>query len=48
MLWTYRQITAKAEELMSWIGWDTAADTTVQSNMIYTPIFKTTSFAKYK
>ena len=48
MLWTYRQITAKAEELMSWIWWDTATDTTLQSNMIYTPIFKTTSFAKYK
>lgn len=48
MAWLYQQIITKADDLMAWIGWDTATDTTLQSDMIYTPIFKTTSFAKYK
>ena len=46
MAWLYQQITTKADELMAWI-W--ASDTTTtQTQMTYTPIFKTTSFQKYK
>ena len=47
MAWMYKQITTKADELMAWI-WASDTNTTTQTQMTYTPIFKTTSFQKYK
>lgn len=47
MAWLYQQIITKADELMAWI-WASDTNTTTQTQMTYTPIFKTTSFQKYK
>jgi hypothetical protein len=48
MAWLYQQIINKAEDLRAGIGLDDTQQTTTQTNMTYTPIFKTSSFAKYK
>ena len=47
MAWLYQQIITKADALMAWI-WEVEDTTSYQSNINYTPIFKTSSFEKYK
>jgi hypothetical protein len=47
MAWLYQQIINKAEDLRAWIWLDDVTQTTNQSSMTYTPIYKTSSFAKY-